>query len=614
MHKIKDVISRILNHNLLIVLVVFACLYTLGTQGDRYYGWTNPENTKSEQRYTIQSDGSGYYAYLPQLFIYEDQPNFIFLEGIWKKYNTAQFFEAIGVDFANKKGTDKYFIGTAVCISPFFLINHTINKIVYGKGDGYSKSYQFSVSVAALFYWLLGIIGLIKLLQKFKISNFTISIVVAFISLGTSLNFYTSHFPSFSHVYSFCIITWFLLICKLWVDTKKEKYIIWIGFLAGMIFIIRPTNSFVILLIPFFFSNWKEFKIRIIETLKIYKLHLILSALLFLTLGFLQLLNVHSQTGIWSFNTYSGEHFDFLFKPKWKEVLFSYEKGFFVYAPIMLLLIPAMIFGFKNRKYFMLGWTLVFFFLVYISSSWWCWWYGGGLGMRPFVDFTGFLILPIAFFFDRINKWLKIGIIIFGIGAIYLYQIFQIQYNRNILHYDQVTKEEFWEIFLKTDKRFSWMLHYEQQKILPNSIIHSKSHYLNPRTLNWGKTPFPQEIGFFKFETKDPTIIFHPEKSWGNSIIGIKLNGGLNLSNPESSPSIRVNAYKSGNLINKVELFFGYKIVKLNCYLPFEISYNEGFEYSKIDSLEVILTKGYPITKIKNINCTIYSLKKEKIR
>ena len=132
--------------------------------------------------------------------------------------------------------------------------------------------------------------------------------------------------------------------------------------------------------------------------------------------------------------------------------------------------------------------------------------------------------------------------------------------------------------------------------------------------MNWGKTPFPQEIGFFKFETKDPTIIFHPEKSWGNSIIGIKLNGGLNLSNPESSPSIRVNAYKSGNLINKTELFFGYKIAKLNCYLPFEISYNEGFEYSKIDSLEVILTKGYPITKIKNINCTIYSLKKEKIR
>jgi hypothetical protein len=61
--------------------------------------------------------------------------------------------------------------------------------LLYGEGDGYSKSYQLSVGIAALLYWLLGIIGLIKIARIFEVNNFSIALVLTAISVGTNLNF-----------------------------------------------------------------------------------------------------------------------------------------------------------------------------------------------------------------------------------------------------------------------------------------------------------------------------------------------------------------------------------------------------------------------------------------
>lgn len=611
MARIRQTFSTISNHRFLLVLVVASCLYMLGSQSDRFFGWTKFENKLPKNSGTIHTDGTGYYAYLPQWFIYSDSPDFQFIKSVSKKYKTNQFSYGIGYYGKENKANNKYFIGTAICISPFFLINHWTNHLMYGVGDGYSKSYQFTVALAAIFYWLLGIIGFIKLLRCFQFSNLTILLSVIFLSLGTNLNFFTTYFPSFSHVYSFCAISWFLFSCKRWGMTKNPKFVLWIAFLAAMIFILRPTNSFIVFIIPFLFSSWKEFTTSVSEIIQNHKRIFIGSILIFLFILFLQLFTIHSQTGKWSFNTYSNEHFDFWLHPKWFEILFGYRKGYFVYSPIMFLLFPAIFVLVKRMRYFFWGWVLVFLILVYITSSWWCWWYGGGLGMRPFADFSSFLFLPIAFFIEYVKKWLLFIVVVLAALAIYLYQTFQIQYNLNIIHYDEMKKETFWRVFLKTDNRFSWMLFFPDQKIESRRIKSEKTIYLNPQNQKWYSSSFKNQIGDFNYETPFPILKFVPDKKWRKAFIGMRFKGEMYLENQESNPAFQVSIYKSGKMIKKTDQLIGNRIDKLNVFQSFTKDYYEKMNYNSVDSIVILMTKGEPITKIKNIRCTFYALRAE---
>lgn len=582
----------------------------MGRQSDKYFGWTNPKNTLSENLLSITSDGAGYYAYLPQWYIYPEKKEFSFIENITTKYNTHSFVSGISYDFQKHKGTDKYYIGTSICMTPFFLINHAIQKISSQDADGYSKSYQCTVSISTLFYWLLGILGLIVLLKRFEISHFTISIVVLIISLGTNLNYYTVYLPSFSHTYSFCAITWFLYFSKHWADTQKSNSLIYLSLILGLIFIIRPTNILVVLFIPFLFKNWKAFYQELLA-FREKKTYLFICFIVFIIPVLLQIFNIHSQIGKWTLNTYTNEHFDFLTNPKMREVLFGYRKGFFTYAPIMFLLIPSMWFLKKKGNYFMLGWISVFLLFLYITSSWWCWWYGGGLGMRTFIDFLSFLIIPIALLLKYISDWLKIFILVFITTTIWIYQIFQIQFKMNIIHYDIMTKETFWQIFLKTDKRMSWVLHFKEYKINENEISDFRKINLLPN-FDWVENEKSSEKIVLKSTMPDPRYIFIPDPKWDNTAFGIQLKGQMMISDPVSNPSLIINIYNQGKIRENKEIFIGNQLDHLQEYLDFKREYKTNINYQSIDSVEIIMTKGAPKTGIQNISCTFFSLKKSK--
>lgn len=609
MNSIYNSIFKYLNHKVFLIVIILICLYTQGRQSDKYFGWSNPKNTTTEHLATIHSDGSGYYAYLPQWFIYRDSLHFNFIEKISQKYKKNNFISGLYFDYNAKKGIDKYCIGTPICIAPFFLVNHFVNNLAYGNGDGYSKSYQFTVSFSAIFYWLLGIIGLVKLLRAFEISNSIIALIIGIISLGTDLNFYSVYFPSFSHVYSFCAITWFLYYGKMWGMTNHPKLLLRLGFLLGLIFIIRPTNSLIVLFIPFLFNSWKHFTDEISTLFKNNKKSIFYSALVLFSLIFLQLYSTYNQIGKWTFNTYNDEHFDFLLNPKIYEVLFGYRKGFFVYAPIMLLLIPAIFYQFKTNRYLTFGWLIVFILFIYITSSWWCWWYGGGLGMRPFVDYMSFLILPIALLLKNISCILKVLVCSFSIIMIYFYQILQIQFNLNIIHYDKMSGENYWTIFLKTDKRFSWMLHFKEYTIEKESIKSSQKFYLNTHNFLWSKKIPTENEYILKYEDPDPQYFFHPELSGNTSKIGVRLAGKMMLHNPESNPSFSISLYKKGILVKNEEIYVGHRMEEIDEFSTFSADYIGDYKYSMIDSIGVTLHKGIPNTEIKNMSYTFYFLK-----
>ena len=592
MDKIQSIIKTFLNHKYSLVLIVLTCIYIQITESDRYFGWTNSENTLPENRLTIDSDGSAYYAYLPQWFIYSESPNFSFLTKICNKYKTNKF--SSGLNVYNNKGNNKCFIGTSVCIFPFFWINHIVNKLKGGDADGYSKDYQLSISIAALFYSLLGIIGLIKLLQLFNFTNSIIALMVVFTTVGTSVNFYASFNPAFSHIYSFCAIAWFLFFCKKWSLTKNVNLFVWLSCIVGIIFLIRPTNILIVLIVPFIFNDWDEFKKVVFELFTVFKTKFLIAISLFLGFVFLQVYNVYTQIGKWTLNTYSDEHFDFLFSPKWFEVLFGYGKGFFVYNPIMFLLLPAIVIGLIKRTYFTLGFLLLFSVITYLISSWWCWWYGGGLGMRPFVDFTSLFILVIALFYRSVQFWLRSVVVVYSFCMIYFYQIFQIQYNSSILHSNLMTKEKFWNVFLKTDRRYFWMSHFEEYHIQGE---HKKE------VINFNPEEFTMT-----FESKEKTIIFKPRKDWSNTKLGLRFQGKLLLTNPESNPCLKMSYFKNGKIVKQIDQFIGNRIDELNEFYPFSKDYIDTTRYKYIDSVQLHIPNGYPIVKAKNLKCIFYSL------
>lgn len=130
----------------------------------------------AESRTFIGSDGTHYYRYLPELFI----------EHQLGDYN-------------------KYPIGTAILLSPFFFIAHAYaNAFIPESATGYTPIYQYAVAFAAVFYFCVGIVFVYKMLKR-SFCQVTILITLIAITYGTMLPVYATCSASFSHVYAFAI-------------------------------------------------------------------------------------------------------------------------------------------------------------------------------------------------------------------------------------------------------------------------------------------------------------------------------------------------------------------------------------------------------------------------
>lgn len=95
---------------LLLIIIMTCCFF-------KQKGFFSNENSE-----IIVSDGHGYYAYLPALFIYKDASFSFFYDAQKKHYHNFQMHDFIS-DFEGKKG-NKYFIGTAILLVPFFILAH----------------------------------------------------------------------------------------------------------------------------------------------------------------------------------------------------------------------------------------------------------------------------------------------------------------------------------------------------------------------------------------------------------------------------------------------------------------------------------------------------------
>ncbi len=107
--------------------------------------------TRDYWKGVVEADAKGYYAYLPATFVYGDLNYGFYDELEMKKYYDPNFYFDYRFQTKDDLYYNKYFCGTAVVMSPFYLIAHLVAHGSNYDTDGYSFPYIVSITIAALF-------------------------------------------------------------------------------------------------------------------------------------------------------------------------------------------------------------------------------------------------------------------------------------------------------------------------------------------------------------------------------------------------------------------------------------------------------------------------------
>jgi hypothetical protein len=441
----------------------------------------------------IDGDGSGLYAYLPQLLLKHS----VDFKEIFEVEKQQKALDFTGHYFHEVNGVtiNKFSSGTALLQLPFFLLAWLFSFIFGLPTDGYSFFFQLGVAFAALFWAFVGMKFFIKLAKTFGVSENISFIAILLGFFGTNLFIYTVGIPSASHVYSFSLISVFAYFVRKTFVQFEYKMLYISAFVFGLIVLIRPVNVVALAAIPFLagssenliFILKKKFQIKII----------LVNILLFILAVSPQLIINYLQTGHLLVFGYKNEGFNFT-NPEILNFLFSYRKGWFLYTPFMLLLLPATISLWKNSKYQFWAFLIFFFVVVYIFSSWWNWIYGDSFGMRPMIDFYSIFLLVILVFFNSLkNKIVKTAVLSFAGLAVFLNLFQSYQYKNNIIHPDSMNRESYCYVFLKTGEQYesaiSGMYEYYYGQLAEQQFFESFNSIDAP-VQNWSPAQIPLNL------------------------------------------------------------------------------------------------------------------------
>lgn len=430
----------------------------------------------------IRSDGKGYYDYLPALFIYNDL-SFSFRGKEIEKYSADT---SLNIP-VNGRHVNKFTCGTAILSSPFFLIGHSwaLASEKY-QPNGYSKPYQQSVYIGALFYCCVGLVFM-KLILLFYYKNMLwVRFTQILLLFSTHLYIFTFFESSFSHVFSFSLISIFLFLA-LKIEQQKvftqRKYLILFSVVTGLILLVRPFNVLIILFLPFIFNGIHPVFKLILELFRKRKTDLLLSVFSFCIVVMIQPIIWYLQAGTLFPWTHSEEGFNFLHPAMW-QTLFSFKKGLFIYTPALILSLFYVWVLISKKNYT----TLIYFFgafiiLHYFISSWSCWWYAMSFGLRPYVDYLS--LFGIAIFVTLIHArfWLKLlasGFVLFC-ALVNIIQTYQ--YTTYILHWESMTYDRYKKVFLHIEDQYKGFLWFDRNFNSPD-----KNNLLRAEDINKPET------------------------------------------------------------------------------------------------------------------------------
>ena len=405
-------------------------------------------------------DVLGYYLPLPSTFIHEDP---LFNDFTWlKELNSDQDYAGtLFMVTQTPNGEPMYFflLGMSFLYLPFFLFGHGIAYVQGYPMDGFSLPYEWTMVAGAITVTIIGLYFFSKILKTF-FSDGISAIVLLGIVFGTNWSHHCTikNLETVNYLFTLATITFWFTIQ--WHRTKKLKHLLGIVFGVVMAGLIKPSEV-LILIFPVLYSvyNWRSAQKKF-QLLFDHRIQILIGVLFGLTLCIPQLTYWHLKTGSLIFDSYqnNGVGLDF-FSPHTMEALFSFRKGWLVYTPVMVF----SLYGFplmynRNKQVFT---AILVYFLVsfYIITSWTEWWYGAGFSNRPVIALYPFLAIPFGYLVEFAMKQKKVLsaallILLTALSGLNLFQ--QWQQRSGLIHPTRMTKEYYWKVFLKTEKKKEW--------------------------------------------------------------------------------------------------------------------------------------------------------------
>lgn len=387
-------------------------------------------------------DALGYYLYLPATFIYHDIDQLGFIPNMDKTYQLSggDFYQATRLPNGNYAG--KYFVGIALLQAPFFLIAHAVAPALGYPADGFSAPYQMAVAWGAMLYVFLALLLLRRILLRY-FSDPVVAFTLLLTLLATNAIQYIAIEGGQSHAYIFPLYVFMIYATIRWHEAFRHGWLILIGLILGVAVICRPTEA-VMLFIPLLWDwhdvDQRKRKWAYLRSHKLPWLLIVASGLIGVAP---QLLYWKFVTGQWVYDV--GSKWDFL-NPHFR-VLLGWEKGWFIYTPVTLLMVLGLL---KMPKKTFTASVIWFSVLnLYIIIAWHIWRYGGSYSCRALVQSYPVWAFALASLLASLhNRWMKIFAMLLGAYflVVNLFQIYQ--YNETILHYDHMNREYYSAIYL----------------------------------------------------------------------------------------------------------------------------------------------------------------------
>ncbi|NNJ55808.1 MAG: hypothetical protein HKP14_06735, partial [Bacteroidia bacterium] len=390
-------------------------------------------------------DALGYYLYLPAAIIYNDATELNWFPEIDSTYDVSGgvLYQAQKTDNGNY--VFKYLGGVAVMQLPSFLVGHAIALSSDYKADGFSPPYQYSLAFGAILYCILGLFLLRGILLRY-FSDLATAVSLVLLVLATNLIQYISIDSIMSHSYIFFLYVMVIYTTIKWHIKPSVLWASLTGLVIGIATICRPTEA-IMFLIPLLWNTQnKEASSKKWQLVKSHQSHLIYIAVF----GFIGIL---PQLIYWKL---TADTFVFNVGSKWVflnpffRVLFGWEKGWFIYTPVVILFII----GFFYIKKFPFRKSVIVFSLlnIWVVIAWFDWRYGATYSTRALTQSYPVFALGFTAIIERIlnHKW---GLALFPIGIFLVFlNLVQIdQYNSTVLHYNDMNRKYYGKILLDRD-------------------------------------------------------------------------------------------------------------------------------------------------------------------
>ncbi|WP_073283463.1 hypothetical protein [Hymenobacter psychrotolerans] len=341
-------------------------------------------------------DASGYYLYLPAIFVHHDLRELNFRDQLLKDYApTPEFYQAYRHP-GSGNFVMKYPAGLAVQELPFFLAAHAVAAPLGFPADGFSPPYQLAIKLASLLVSVLSF-WLVRRALLPRFGEWPTALTLLILLLGTNyLTYSGAGHAGMTHCWLFFWYAVLLLLTPAFYARPSLGRAVGIGAVVGLMTLTRPTEILALLLVLLWGLTCNRAVLQ--ARLAFWRQHwllLLAAALAGAALLSIQLFYWHYATGDWIVYSYQEQGFSWL-KPHLWEGIFSFRSGWLIYSPLLLTALVG--FGSLRRQHPDVFWALLVHTVLftYVTFAWDEWTYGGGLGNRAMIQSYAVLAWPMA--------------------------------------------------------------------------------------------------------------------------------------------------------------------------------------------------------------------------